>query len=88
VTGQTTARGYGWAHQQIRARWAPLVAAGQVWCADCGEWIPPGTPWDMGHNEARTAWTGPEHRRCNRAKAARKRNAMARRQVQIRRQRW
>jgi hypothetical protein len=77
VTGDTTARGYGWSHQQVRARWAPLVAAGQAFCADCGGWIPPGAAWDMGHREDRSGWTGPEHRRCNRAKGARKRNAMA-----------
>ena len=67
-------------HQQVRARWAPVVAAGQGYChADIclmtTRWIPPGTPWDLGHDPARTTWTGPEHRKCNRADGARRLNA-------------
>jgi hypothetical protein len=76
----TTQAGYGWAHQQQRAKWVPIVAAGQATCHAriCllpSRWIRPGTPWDMGHNDARTAWTGPEHSRCNRADGARKARA-------------
>jgi len=34
--------------------------------------ILPGQPWDLGHpDHDRTRWSGPEHRRCNRAAAAR-----------------
>lgn len=36
ASGRTTRRGYGWAHQQLRARFAPQVAAGLVSCARCG----------------------------------------------------
>ena len=83
MTGETTARGYGWTHQQVRARWVPIVAAGQgychaVICLMTTRWIPPGTPWDLGHDSARTTWTGPEHRKCNRSAGARKRNAARR----------
>lgn len=75
----TTARGYGRPHQKLRASWKPYVDAGMVEChaTECLEeqdgrtrWILPGTPWDLGHNRDRTAWTGPEHRRCNRHEAA------------------
>jgi hypothetical protein len=78
LTGSTTRRGYGWPHQRVRAYWARLVEAGQAFCAHCGGWIPPGTPWDLGHTDDRGSYTGPEHARRNRAKAARKRNALAR----------
>ena len=73
--GTTTARGYGRAHQLERARWKPIVDAGQ---ADChaetclmgDRWIEPGTPWHLGHTVDRTAWTGPEHARCNTSEGA------------------
>lgn len=74
--GKTHARGYGHQHQQERARWRPHVAAGRVSCARCGRWIPPGAPWDLGHDAARTMWTGPEHRRCNRSDGATRGNRM------------
>jgi hypothetical protein len=85
VTGETTARGYGWDHQQVRSRWVPIVAAGQGYChaPAClmpSRWIPPGALWDLGHTDDRQAYTGPEHRKCNRSAGARKRNAAATRQ--------
>lgn len=81
--GSTTARGYGHHHQQIRNQWRPLVDAGQAYCHahHClmpTRHITPGTPWDMGHTPDRTAWTGPEHRRCNRTDGAHKGNARRR----------
>lgn len=64
----TTSRGYGSTHQAVRRAWAPQVAAGTVDCARCGERIPPGAYWDLGHDDHdRTIYTGPEHRACNRA---------------------
>jgi hypothetical protein len=67
--GSTTDRGYGAAHQQLRARWAPVVAAGDTRCARCQEVIQPDEPWDLGHDDTdRARYAGPEHaRRCNRA---------------------
>jgi hypothetical protein len=64
----TTQRGYGYQHKKQRAQWKTLVDQGQVNCARCGQLIEPGTPWDLGHDDAdRTQYRGPEHRACNRA---------------------
>lgn len=74
--GTTAQRGYGRVHQKLRASWKPYVDAGMAEChaAECleerdghGRWITPGTPWHLGHTADRTAWTGPEHARCNQA---------------------
>jgi len=72
--GSTTARGYGAAHQRERAKWKRSVDAGEVNCSRCGQWIQPGAPWDLGHADDRTAYTGPECRRCNRADGGRRRH--------------
>ena len=80
-----SARGYHYRHQKIRTGWAPLVNAGQVRCHAvlCLEerdgrsrWIVPGTPWHLGHTPDRTAWTGPEHARCNLSDGAVRGNRM------------
>jgi hypothetical protein len=81
--GKTAARGYGRPHQKLRAKWKPAVDAGQEFCRNpiclmpygprVGRWIPPGTPWHLGHTPDRTAWTGPEHEQCNIADANRRR---------------
>lgn len=70
----TTARGYGSAHQRARKKWAVLVEAGEVCCWRCGRLIVPGTAWDMGHDDDdRSLPALPEHAyRCNRAAAGRK----------------
>jgi hypothetical protein len=70
MAGRTTAKGYGWTHQQVRASWAPSVATGTVRCARCGEPIGAGQPWDLGHHDTdRHIYIGPEHSACNRSTA-------------------
>lgn len=69
--GFTTDRGYGKRHRRERDSWAPHVEAGETRCAKCNWAIEPGQAWDLGHTDDRTAWTGPEHTRCNRSSARR-----------------
>ena len=76
--GNTNDRGYNYRHKALRARWTPLVRTGTVRCARCGKPIRPDEPWDLGHidgtiNTPNPQWSGPEHRRCNRATAGRRR---------------
>lgn len=71
----TAQRGYGTEHQKLRRAWKPYVDAGKVRChaVVClmpSRWIAPGAPWDLGHTRDRTGWTGPEHRKCNRAEGS------------------
>jgi hypothetical protein len=60
---------YGHRHRRLRAQLRQLVEAGQASCARCGKRILPGEAWDLGHadGDSPTAYTGPEHARCNRA---------------------
>lgn len=74
--GTTTQRGYDAKHKSERKRLVPIVARGETLCARCDCLIEPGDPWDLGHTDDRTAWTGAEHSDCNRAAGARKRNGM------------
>jgi hypothetical protein len=54
-------------HRKTRKEWAPLVAAGLVNCARCGDRIEPGTKWDLGHDDQMPQYhSGPEHSKCNR----------------------
>lgn len=70
----TTARGYGWQHQQLRNKYRHLVASGRAICWRCGNPIPPGAPWDLGHDDNdRTRYRGPEHQSCNRGAPNRRR---------------
>ena len=81
--GRTTDRGYGAEHQALRARWQDQLDAGaQVQChaRHCTrpeELITKHTPWDLGHTDDRTGWTGPEHPGCNRSAGAHKSNGNA-----------
>jgi hypothetical protein len=64
----TAQRGYGAEHQRLRKQWTPLVERGTETCWRCGQLIPPGTPWDLGHQDSdRDVYAGPEHAACNRA---------------------
>jgi hypothetical protein len=60
-------------HKNLRKRVAEAVDTGGVRCARCGEPIMPGQPWDLGHVDGGGPheYSGPEHRRCNRATAGR-----------------
>lgn len=74
---KTAARGYGSDHQAERDRWEPKVRAGLVdchaqICIETTRAIAPGAEWDLGHTPDRTAWTGPEHPRCNRSEGGRR----------------
>lgn len=68
--GSRQQRGYGPDHDRLRAQLDPIVQAGQAICMRCTQPIPPG-PWDLGHTDDRTTWTGPEHPKCNRAAGGR-----------------
>ena len=65
--GTTTTRGYGSTHQALRAKWAAVIATRTVPCARCGEPIPQGGDFDLGHTDDRTGYRGPEHPGCNRS---------------------
>lgn len=76
--GTRQQRGYGAEHSRLRRSWRPRVETGMVRCARCDTYITLGQAWDLGHNDDRTAWTGPEHATCNRSaggKAAHQRHA-------------
>jgi hypothetical protein len=67
----TGERGYGNAHQKLRARWRAVVEAGQAACQAEVCLMPdrriiPGSPWDLGHKPGKMGYRGPEHRLCNR----------------------
>ncbi len=60
--GSSSARGYGWQHQKLRAQYLPMVQAGKAICWRCGERISPAMQWDLGHDDNdRTKYRGPEH---------------------------
>lgn len=70
--GTRQQRGYTSQHDRLRARWKPRVELGQVdchalTCLHTTRRIHLGMAWDLGHTPDRTAWTGPEHERCNRS---------------------
>jgi len=50
-------RGYGQAHRARRRGIAPMVEAGIVRCARCGELIRPGEPCDLGTSTGQNGWS-------------------------------
>lgn len=69
--GSTTQRGYGHIHQHTRKQEARKVEAGEAYCWRClslgippeQAWIPPGSAWDLGHDDLnREVTRGAEHR--------------------------
>ena len=77
----TTQQGYGFAHQQERDRWRPIIAAGRGECTEpiCllpTRQIAPGSHWDLAHNRQTGGYRGPAHRKCNRAEGARHKEAL------------
>jgi hypothetical protein len=65
ATLSTHDRGYGWTHKKTRAALETVVLGGGVTCARCGQPIIAGEQWHLGHTDDRSAYTGPEHARCN-----------------------
>lgn len=62
--GSTAKRGYGSAHQRLRARWQARIDRSNVPCATCGTRLA-GTDWQLGHNHVRGGYLGPQCTRCN-----------------------
>jgi hypothetical protein len=74
----TAERGYGGAHEALRKRWEPKVAAGKAYCHEpvcikADRWIEPGSEWDLAHQDDRRYYRGPAHRECNAEEARRRR---------------
>lgn len=64
--GNTTERGYGAQHQQMRAKYQRVVDAGAAECWRCGTPIKPGEAWHLGHDDNdRTKYRGVECPPCN-----------------------
>jgi hypothetical protein len=58
---------YNAVHKRLRKVWAAKVEAGHAWCARCGGWIPPGSLFDLDHDDTdRSRYIGVSHQRCNR----------------------
>ena len=73
----SSARGYGHEHRKRRKAWKERVEAGGVSCWRCGNPIPPGSPFDLGHDDVdRREYRGPEHPKCNRATSGRRATRM------------
>lgn len=69
--GTRQQRGYDAQHDRLRRQWKPKVERVTVHCHAkvCvmpARLILPGQPWDLGHTDDRSGWTGPEHATCNR----------------------
>ena len=74
MVAESRVQGYGWPHQRLRMKLAPLVAQGGYVCTryghpqfpNCPGEILPGEEWELGHDDRdKRVWSGPEHARCN-----------------------
>lgn len=72
--GSRQQRGYNADHDRLRKAWAPRVATGTIACWRCHKLIRPTEPWDLGHDEDKQRYRGPEHVKCNRATMGRERS--------------
>lgn len=63
--GSTTQRGYGTAHQQLRAKLLAQWKPGDP-CARCGKPMTDKTRIDLGHQDGKRGYRGLEHDTCNR----------------------
>lgn len=83
TSGSTTARGYGYEHQQRRLRALAALRQREAMgaetpCARCGRPVYSGQPLDLDHTDDRSGYRGLAHRRCNRGAGAAKGNARRR----------
>lgn len=59
-------RGYGHQHRVLRAQLQLVVDAGKAKCWRCGDEVPAGSHWHLGHDDDdRTIYRGIEHPECN-----------------------
>lgn len=76
--GTPTQRGYGADHRALRARWQARIDAGElVHCVTCGATLTR-QAWDLGHDEAKSRWIGPQCVPCNRSEGGRRGAAASR----------
>jgi len=69
--GTPTQRGYGPAHQALRAAWQTRIDNGEtVRCVTCGVHLRE-RAWHLGHDDDRTTWIGPQCVACNLQQAGR-----------------
>lgn len=75
--GTATQRGYGAPHKRLRARWQAAIDNGAApLCPRCHLPVTRGQAWDLGHNDRRDGYNGPEHASCNRKAGAANSNRM------------
>lgn len=64
---------YDGPHRARRRREQLNIDAGHAYCWRCTKPIPPGSDWDLGHDDNDpTKYMGPEHVACNRATSTHK----------------
>ena len=66
---------YGSAHRRLRAKWAPVVAAGDGWCSELvcvktTRHITPDEEWHLAHTPDGSDYLGPAHAECNTSEGA------------------